>query len=744
MQQKNTTVCLRIYGLDCASCVAHVEQDLGSLPGVKSVSVNFALERAEVLFDASMLKSGDILQRIKRSGYDAALENDRHAHAHGSGHDGHDRLPHQGDHAGHARAESEGAVRARRTKALLAGALSLLVLALGTVSHDQDARILMLLLSAGVLYAAREFFVVGLPALLRGRPEMNSLVAIGVSAAFLYSVYATFFDPGLSEYFMDVAVISTSILLGRYLEARAKGRASEAMKKLLQLGAKSAHRIGKDGVVEEAPTDQVREGDILLVKPGEKIPADGTIVDGSAAIDESMITGESVPVEKKVGDRVIGATVNTDRVFWMRSDKVGSETVLAHIVKLVSDAQMSKAPIQRLVDKVSREFVWVVIVLALLTFTGWLFFSGDFGRSLVYAVAVLIIACPCALGLATPIAVMVGSGRGASSGILIKNSEALEKAQSVTLVAFDKTGTLTEGRPKVERWVPFKFKATDRHTLSIAHALEDESEHPLSRSITDFVEQQSVKAENIELRNVRAVPGKGIAGEFEGRTYSIGSLRFLEERAVRVDQTDRTVRKYLQEGYTLVGFAEDDGFLGFFAVRDELRDSSREAVQALKQEGIKTLMLTGDNRIVAETIAREAGVDEFRAEVLPEDKANIVRQLQERGEHVAMVGDGINDATALAQAHVGIAMGTGADIAMEAGDIVLVKGDLRKAVEAIRLSRAALKIVRQNLFWAFIYNVIGLPIAALGFLNPKFSAFAMALSSVSVVLNALRLRKMKL
>jgi len=742
MSNKKTQ--LNIEGMTCASCVAHIESDLKKKPGIKDARVNFAMEQTQVEFDESQITEQEIMETIKKTGYkaspvhgndvekgdDMSHENMDHSQMeHGGGH----------DHSAHAAAESEQHIKQRLQKTVFAGILSVIILFLTFVIEITNGGFIMMLLSIGVLYAGREFFKVGFPSLLRARPDMDTLVALGTSAAFLYSAYNTLFVPEGVEYFMDVGIIITFILLGRYLEARAKGKASEAIKKLLQLSAKVAHRVVSDDKVEDVSVDKVQKGDLLLVKPGEKIPVDGKIIKGSATVDESMVTGESIPVDKKTNDLVIGATINGNQTFTMEATKVGSETVLAHIVKMVQEAQMSRAPIQKLVDQVSKYFTWTVIVIAILTFTGWISMSVGFATALIYTVAVLIIACPCALGLATPISIVVGTGRGAGLGILIKNAESLEKMHKITAIAFDKTGTITKGHPEVQEWVA-SSKSSERD-LAFAYVLESQSEHPLARSIVNWFQEAGKNSTAETLDDIEAVTGRGIQGKKDKVIYRVGSIAFLKDSSVILNENVlNKVEEYARRGHTIIGFAKDFEFMGFFAVQDGIKESSMEAIKSLQNKGIRTIMLTGDNQSVAEEIGKQVGIDEVRAEVMPEDKVRVIKELQDKGDFVAMVGDGINDSPALAQANVGIAMGTGTDVAVESSDVVLVKGDLMKAVEAIYLSEATLRNIKQNLFWAFIYNTVGIPIAAFGFLNPAFSALAMAFSSVSVVLNALRLR----
>ncbi len=711
------TALYNIKGMNCASCVNHIETDLKKLKGVHHVAVNFALEQASIHYDPSLISEQDFIETIRRAGYKAEPAHNNEDH---HGHGGHE------DHSAHASAESIGQVVERRNRFLASAILSIPLLIMSFAVDWAYEGYAMMALALIILVIGKEFFTKGLPSLFRGRPDMDTLVALGTGAAFLYSTYNLFFTMTMEEYFMDAAIITTFILLGRYLEALAKGRASAAIQKLLALSAKVAHKL-QNGHAMDIPVDEVQVGNILLVKPGEKVPVDGVIVDGEATLDESMVTGESLPVEKLVDSRVIGGTINGNTPFQMRAEKVGKETLLAHIVELVQEAQMSKAPIQKLVDLVSGYFVWAVIALALGSLIAWYAMTQDWSQALIVMVSVLIIACPCALGLATPISIVVGSGKGASLGIVLKNMESLEIAHKVTAIVFDKTGTLTKGKPEVRSWKSIKGDANQN--LALALAIESQSEHPLAHSLVQFVSAQN-GVPLLTAKNVKALTGKGIQGEVEGRIYTLSSLK------------DQSLQ--LPEGHTILGLRDETDLLAYFAVQDPVKESSKEAVEHLKKRGIRTVMLTGDNQSVANSIAMQVGIDEVHAEVSPSDKVQFVKALQEKGDIVAMVGDGINDSPALAQAHVGIAMGTGTDIAMESGDIVLVKGDLMKAVQAMELSEATLRNIKQNLFWAFLYNTIGIPIAAAGLLNPAFSAAAMAFSSISVVLNALRLKRLKL
>jgi len=716
---------LQITDMSCASCVAHIESDLNKAKGVKEAKVNFAAGAAQVSYDPDQTSPEMIVKIIKKTGYTAELKGKSMAHH---------------DHSHHAKAEGKDKLKGRRFNFFIASALSTSILLLTFVFEHEAGPMLMLLLSLILLiFPGREFFKKGLPGLVKGRPGMDTLVALGVGAAFIYSSYNVLFTPDQVEYFMDVAIISTFILLGRYLEAMAKGRASEAIKKLLELSAKVAHRETKEGF-KDVPIDEIQAGDILLVKAGEKIPTDGVIVEGASYINESMVTGESIPVEKSVGMNVIGATLNGDSAFKMEAKRVGKETMLAQIIKLVEEAQMSKAPIQKLVDLVAGYFVWGVLAIAIATLVTWYFVAGEIPRALIYTVSVLIIACPCALGLATPISIVVGSGKGAKMGILLKNAESLEKMHKITAICFDKTGTITRGHPEVVTFQNVSGK--EKENLLWASALEEMSEHPLAKSVVKYGKDKSI-GKLPKAVDVQTVKGRGIKAKIDDKLFHIGSVKYMKELKVEMKELGAKLTELEKKGQTVLVFSNKSEILAYFGVQDAIKDSSAQAIKLLKDQKIKTVMITGDNETVAHTIAKQVGIDEVHASVDPEEKVNIVAELQKQGEVVAMVGDGINDSPALAKADVGIAMGTGTDIAMESGDVVLVKGDLLKAVEAIELSEATLRNIKQNLFWAFIYNTIGIPVAAFGLLNPMVSSAAMAFSSVSVVLNALRLKRFK-
>ncbi len=632
-------------------------------------------------------------------------------------------------------------IRRRKVRFSSSALLTLVVIILSLPFELPGKHYLMLVLTAVVVFGiGREFFIAGIPAFVkRARPNMDTLIAIGTSTALLFSAYVTF-TGGEAVYYEVAAAIVTLILLGRYLEALSKKRAGDAITKLLELGAKKA-RVVRDGTETEVDVAEVVKGDIVRVRPGEKIPIDGIIVEGTSAIDESLVTGESIPVEKTVGDAVIGASINQEGSLLVRVEKVGIETVLAQIVKMVEAAQTSQAPIERLVDTVSRYFVWAVLALAVLTLVLWLMVGNvPLATAFIYMVSVLIIACPCALGLATPMSVMVGTGKGAELGIIIKKAEVLEKSKQITAIVFDKTGTITVGKPKVTA-VKIR-RGSKRDALAYAGGLESHSEHPLARAITEYAKRKKVRLPDVT--GFKAVVGQGVIGHIKRAEYFVGSTKLATARKVLDDEARTEITAMEADGMTVLVLGDTKGIIAAFGVKDTPRPESKTVVADLTRRGLHLVMLTGDNRTVARVIAGEVGIEHVEAEVAPEDKVRVITELQEKGYFVAMVGDGINDAPALTQADVGIAIGTGTDVAIESGDMVLVRGDIRKAATAIKLSQKTFTNIKQNLFWAFFYNAALIPVAMIGKINPILAAGAMAFSSVSVVLNAARLKRLRI
>lgn len=720
---------LKITGMTCAACSGRVEKVLDKLPGIASAVVNLALERATVEYYPGVITVTEIKSRIEKLGFGA--------------HDSSDNA--EIDKEKQAR---EAEVKRQRLRLLIAAVFSLpLVLAmalhmLGVMGKTTELLMnpyLQLILATPVQFIAGWQFYRGAYMVLRnGSANMDVLVALGTSAAYFYSI-ANILRHSHDLYFETSAILITLIILGKLLEATAKGRTSEAIKALMGLQAKTA-RVVRDNQEIDIPFELVLAGDIVVVRPGEKIPVDGVIVEGTSTVDESMLTGESLPVDKKTGDPVVGATINKLGTFKFEATKVGKDTALAQIVRIVEEAQGSKAPIQRFADVVSGYFVPTVVGLSLLTFAAWffLFDPGNFSRALVNFTAVLVIACPCALGLATPTSIMVGTGKGAENGILIKGAEHLENAHRLTTIVLDKTGTITKGEPEVTDIVSLA-ELTEAELLQLAVRTEKNSEHPLAQAIVNYGKKQSLSLEDPE--TFSAIPGHGVAVTIDGKQILMGTRKLMKIHNIEFESASSQIEALELQGKTVMLFALDNKLCGLFAVADTVKDNSAQAVDALKQMGIEVWMITGDNTRTANAIAQKVGIKNVMAEVLPENKAEKVAALKKEGQVVAMVGDGINDAPALATADVGFAIGTGTDVAIEAADITLMRGDLTGIVAAIRLSKATMRNIKQNLFWALIYNSLGIPVAAAGFLSPVLAGTAMAFSSVSVVTNALRLKQ---
>ncbi|HVA26121.1 MAG TPA: heavy metal translocating P-type ATPase [Chloroflexota bacterium] len=742
-----------VTGMTCASCVRRIEKSLSKVPGVHDASVNLATEKAHVVFDPSTVTVGDLAAAVEKAGYKVgelpapvvpgpAAPTQEAAQA-----------PHE-----HER-ERQREVDELKTKSFVSLSAGLAMMALMYLPwHIDQALLAPVLLIAGTIvqfWAGRVFYQAAWAAAKHGSTNMNTLIAAGTSVAYGYSAFVTLwpslaarwgFQPDL--YYETAVIIIALILLGRWMEARAKKQTGAAIKALMGLQAKTA-RVIRNGVEQDVPVESVQVGDLVRVRPGEKVPVDGIISEGSSTLDESMLTGESLPVEKAPGDQVIGATLNKTGSFVFQATKVGQDTTLAQIVRLVEDAQGSKAPIQRLADTISGYFVPAVLVVAALTFAGWMILGPDprFTLALQAAISVLIIACPCALGLATPTAIMVGTGKAAEHGILIRGGEALEQARRINTIVLDKTGTLTRGKPAVTQVVTANG-LTDNEILRLAAAAEVGSEHPLGEAIVSRAAELRLELPKAE--HFQSITGKGIQALVDGHELLVGNRALMQQMGVNLNGLGDRAEELARGGATPMYVALAGQPAGLIAVADTLKAESREAVAQLKALSLEVWMLTGDNRATAEAIAREAGVDLVLADVLPEQKADKVKALQGEGKVVAMVGDGINDAPALAQAHLGLAIGTGTDVAMAASDITLIGGDLRTIVTAIALSRKTVGVIKQGLFWAFAYNVLLVPVAMGALfpifhvlLNPMLAAAAMAMSSVSVVTNALRLRSFR-
>lgn len=748
-----------ITGMTCSACSAHVEKAVKKLEGMKNVSVNLLQNSMTVEYDESILNSQNIIDAVVDAGYGASLK---------------DNGKNTGPSA-QTKKENTAEKSAKDMKKRLISSLCFLVpLMYVSMGHMLGAplpqilspefnplifALVQLFLTLPVMYINRKYFRNGFKTLFKGSPNMDSLIAIGSGASAVYSIYVIFkmaYSMGFGDmmtahhlamdlYFESAAMILTLITLGKYFEARSKKRTSDALTKLMNLAPKTAV-VERNGEETEIPSEQVTAGDIVIIKPGQSIPVDGIIVEGRGSVDQSAITGESIPEEKTVGSAVIGATVNKTGYFKFKATKVGEDTTLAQIIKLVEEAGGSKAPIAKLADKVSGVFVPIVITIAVITAAVWMILGYPFNFALTMGISVLVISCPCALGLATPTAIMVGTGKGAESGILIKSAEALETAHLINTVVLDKTGTITMGTPTVTDVIPVKGESPES-LVSLALSLEKLSEHPLSDAIVKYGKETGAKL--LETKNFFTKEGEGIGAEIEGRKILAGNLKMMHNNGIATDKGEEAASSLAQEGKTPLYFATDGKLLGIIAVADTIKPTSPQAVAEFEKMGIDVVMLTGDNAKTAEAIRKKAGVKRVVAQVMPQDKAAEVQRLQEEGKKVAMIGDGINDAPALASADVGIAIGAGTDIAIESADVVLMKSDLLDGVNAVKLSKAVIKNIKENLFWAFFYNVIGIPIAAGVFywagltLNPMIGAAAMSFSSVFVVSNALRLKFFK-
>lgn len=732
--------------MTCASCVAHIEKAISKLEGTKTVSVNLSTEKAHVVYDSGQTRISEIKQAVIDAGYEPLeIESEEVSD----------------DNKDRHEKEMKKLWKKFVTSAIFA--TPLLFIAMGHMlgldlpdiinpeTNPLNFALIQMILVAPSIAVGYQFYTVGFKTLLKGSPNMDSLIGIGTGAAVLYGIYATIMiAAGHNNYTMDLyfesaGVIITLILLGKYLESMSKGKTSDAIKKLMGLAPKNA-LVLQDGKEIILPIEEVEIGDIIIVKPGEKIPVDGTVIKGNTSVDESMLTGESIPVEKNIGDKVVGASINKHGLIQFEATRVGKDTALAQIIKLVEDAQGSKAPIARLADIIAGYFVPVVIVIAILAGLAWFISGQSVVFSLTIFIAVLVIACPCALGLATPTAIMVGTGQGAEYGVLIKGGQPLETAHKIETIVFDKTGTITEGKPVVTDIIETN-EWNSEDILRLAASAEKGSEHPLGEAIVSKAKELNLKLEEID--DFSAIPGHGIKAAISGKQVWLGNLQLINNEGI--DNTLLSESERLaDEGKTPMYVAVDGILSGIIAVADTTKPNSKKAIDKLHELGVKVAMITGDNERTARAIAKEVGIDLVLADVLPKDKANEVKKLQEQGKIVAMVGDGVNDAPALAQADVGIAIGSGTDVAIESADIVLMKSDLLDVVTALQLSKKTIRNIKQNLFWAFAYNTAGIPIAA-GLLyvfggpklNPMIAGAAMAFSSVSVVTNALRLRKFK-
>jgi len=727
---------LVITGMTCAACSTRIEKGLNKVDGVLQANVNLALEKASVEFNPSAISTKDLIQKVESLGYGAMVKSD--------------------ENEKEAVDYRQKEIEKQQGKFLFAAILSLPLLwamaghfsftsFLWVPDAFMNPWVQLALATPVQFFIGKQFYVGAYKALKNKSANMDVLVVLGTSAAYFYSIYLSIQTIGsdahsVGLYFETSAVLITLIILGKLFEAKAKGRSSEAIKKLMGLQAKTATVI-RNGEETTIPLEDVVTGDTLLVKPGEKVPVDGEVLEGTSALDESMITGESVPIDKTVGDSVIGATINKNGFLKIKATKVGKETALSQIIKIVEEAQGSKAPIQRMADLISGIFVPIVVGIAVITFLIWYFWAdpGNFASALEKLIAVLVIACPCALGLATPTSIMAGSGRAAEYGILFKGGEHLEMTHKVNTVILDKTGTITNGAPVL---TDVLTDHDETEFLSLVGSAEKQSEHPLAQAIVEGIKEKSIELK--EVTDFENIPGYGIKANVDGKEILVGTRRLMKKYNVEIDPVLDKMEGLEKKGKTAMLAALDGNYAGLVAVADTIKETSTSAIKRMKEMGLEVIMITGDNKQTASFIAKQAGVDQVIAEVLPEGKAEEVKKLQVQGKKVAMVGDGINDAPALATADIGMAIGTGTDVAMEAADITLIRGDLNSIPDSILMSHKTMRNIKQNLFWALAYNTIGIPIAALGFLAPWLAGAAMAFSSVSVVLNALRLQKVKL
>ncbi|MBS3121349.1 copper-translocating P-type ATPase [Candidatus Woesearchaeota archaeon] len=728
---------LDITGMHCQSCVTLITKKLQKLDGVKYCNVNFATEKASIEFDASAISENKIIDAVNSLGYTSKI------------------ITNEKSNIDHETQKRKKEIKQLRNLLIFSTLFAFPAFLIGMVFMWLDIMVpyrdyILLILATPVQFiVGAGIYKSAWGALKNKTANMDTLIALGTSAAYFFSVYVVFFDPMQAQYFEAAAVLITFVILGRYLEAIAKGKTSEAIKKLMNLSPKLAIVI-RDGKEMKIKVDDVVVGDIVIVKPGEKVPVDGVIIEGNSSVDESMITGESMPVEKKVGDAVTGATINKHGAFKFKATKVGANTTLAQIVKLIEDAQGKKAPIQRFADQISAYFVPVVIIIAILSFLVWYFVMGmEFSFALIIAVSVLVIACPCALGLATPTAIMVGTGKGAENGILIKGGDALETAHKLYAVVFDKTGTLTIGKPKVTNLIPAHNTITEEELIKLAASIEQYSEHPLAQAIVANAAEKKIKLDQV--KNFKAIPGHGVEGIYKNKKLIVGKPEYMRKLNINFSKLDNPIKEMEEDGKTVVVVSLNKKIEGILAIADTPREDSIRAVKKLQENKIRVYMLTGDNKRTANAIAKQLGINHVIAEVLPQDKANKIKELQRNKRKVAMVGDGINDAPALAQADIGIAIGSGTDVAMETGNVVLMKNNTYDVVRAIKLSKITIRKIKQNMFWALFYNSLGIPIAAgllypyTGWLlSPIIAGGAMALSSVSVVVNTLLMKRTKI